>query len=149
MNFTLQNIARRPFCESCIWIEYSFSKGPPFSKEFPTKQLCIQYLIAPICDCDVEKASFFQLFGRNSYYLWRKFSLIIRKVDAGTAPSNGANWDEFSETHQHQSPIGTFRVQIKYRIYADFSWAKLPARYSVTYDIWNSWWNYTCKVLYI
>ena len=110
-----------------------------FQGSFQLNNYAFSTLFAPIFGCDAEKKNKFVLFVAQ---------IIIRKVDAGTAPSNGAIWDEFSEKHQHQSPISTFRVQIRYRIYADFSWAKLP-RYSVTNAIWNSRWNYTCKVLYI
>ena len=28
---------------------------------------------------------------------------MIRNIDAGTAPSKSAKWEEFSEQHQHQS----------------------------------------------
>ena len=35
-------------------------------------------------------------------YIFGKFSIIIKQIGAGTAPSNGAFWDEFSEQHQHQ-----------------------------------------------
>ena len=32
----------------------------------------------------------------------RKFRIIIKQIDAGTAPSKGAIWDEFCEKHQYQ-----------------------------------------------
>ena len=32
----------------------------------------------------------------------KKISLQIKKIDGGTATSNGAIWEEFSEQHQHQ-----------------------------------------------
>jgi hypothetical protein len=35
----------------------------------------------------------------NFYYIWCKVRIIIQTVEAGTAPSNGAIWDEFSEQH--------------------------------------------------
>ena len=40
------------------------------------------------------------------------FSIIINKICAGTAPSNGAILDEFSEQHQPQNAQLTF-FQIK------------------------------------
>ena len=35
--------------------------------------------------------------------IWSLFSIIRKKTDVKTAPSNGANGGEFSEQHQHQS----------------------------------------------
>ena len=38
------------------------------------------------------------------HYIWCKFSIINKKMDAGTALSNdGAIWYKFNEEHQHQS----------------------------------------------
>ena len=57
----------------------------------------------------------------NLHYIWCKFSIISQKINAGTAPSNGAMWDEINEQHDHRSikkhqiqcPINTFLVHIR------------------------------------
>ena len=50
-----------------------------------------------------------RLFETNLHYIWCKFSIKNNKILAGTAPSNGAILDEFSEQ--------------KSRFSAHFSWA--------------------------
>ena len=42
-------------------------------------------------------------FGKYLHYIWCKFSIMMKKNDAGTAHYKGAIWDKFSEQHQHQS----------------------------------------------
>ena len=46
------------------------------------------------------KMHLFVLFGINPYSILLK-SIIIKKIDAETAVSKGAIWDEYSEQHQH------------------------------------------------
>ena len=38
---------------------------------------------------------------QKTHYIWCKFSVIIKRIYARTAPTV-ANWDEFSRQHQHQ-----------------------------------------------
>ena len=56
--------------------------------------------------------------------------MIVKIIDAGTAPSKGAILEEINEQHQRQSikkyhlkiPNETFLVQIRCRFYAYLSW---------------------------
>ena len=56
---------------------------------------------------------FFGAIGTNLHIILCYFSIKI--IDAETALSNGAIWDEFSEQHQHQSikkhPMSTLLMQ--------------------------------------
>ena len=71
------------------------------------------------------------LFGtKNMNFIRCKFSIIIKIIDAVTAPSNDAIWDEINEQHQHQSikkapylmPNNHFLVQMNCRFNVHFNW---------------------------
>ena len=82
--------------------------------------------------------NFLVLFRTYLYYILCKFSIIIKRIDDGTAPSKYAIWDEFNEQHQHQSIkkhhiyclISTFwskqgadsmHILFRYKVYQHFS----------------------------
>ena len=46
--------------------------------------------------------------------IWCQFSTIIKNIDAGAVPSDGAIWDEFTELSQHRSikKSSLFNLQI-------------------------------------
>ena len=61
------------------------------------------------------------IFECRKCYL-AQICIIILKIGTGSAPSNGAIWNEFSE-HHIQCAICTFLLQIKCRYNANFGWA--------------------------
>ena len=44
-----------------------------------------------------------QFSAKNLHYIWSKFSIILKQINAGTPLSKGSILDEISEQHQNQS----------------------------------------------
>ena len=75
------------------------------------------------------------IFGTNLHYIWYKFCIIIKRINTGTASSNGANWNEFNEhqsikKHHLQCLICKFLVQIR------FGWKKTIIMYVYNLNIY-------------
>ena len=87
-------------------------------------------LFAPI-SCSCAENAFSVLFGTNQNYICFKFNITIQKINAGTASSKGAIWNEFSSNISikalKRAPYKMlnwhFLVQIRCRFNAHLSWA--------------------------